>query len=87
MDTSTRRVYISRDVIFDEDVFPFASLHENAGARLRHEISLLPKHLLSTNPGGVSSTNQYFANANNPASVVISAQKISGDEDEEVVEN
>jgi histone deacetylase 1/2 len=35
LDTSTGRIYISRDVIFDESVFPFASLHDNAGARLR----------------------------------------------------
>jgi histone deacetylase 1/2 len=38
-------VYISRDVVFDESVFPFASLHPNAGARLRAEILLLPKNL------------------------------------------
>jgi hypothetical protein len=38
-------VYISRDVVFDETVFPFASLHSNAGARLRAEINLLPLHL------------------------------------------
>jgi hypothetical protein len=36
------RVYISRDVVFDEHVFSFASLHPNAGARLRSELALLP---------------------------------------------
>jgi hypothetical protein len=41
LDISTGRVYISRDVVFDETVFPFASLHSNAGARLREEIILL----------------------------------------------
>jgi histone deacetylase 1/2 len=35
LDISTGRVYISRDVIFDEKVFPFSQLHPNAGARLR----------------------------------------------------
>jgi hypothetical protein len=35
-------VYISRDVVFDENVFPFASLHPNAGALLKKEILLLP---------------------------------------------
>jgi hypothetical protein len=35
-------VYISRDIVFDETVFPFSSLHSNAGARLREEINLLP---------------------------------------------
>jgi hypothetical protein len=38
-------VYIPRDVIFDERVFPFASLHPNVGAQLRAEIALLPDSL------------------------------------------
>jgi histone deacetylase 1/2 len=38
LDPSNGRVYISRDVIFDEQVFLFASLRPNAGARLRAEI-------------------------------------------------
>jgi histone deacetylase 1/2 len=37
-DISTGRIYISRDIVFDETIFPFASMHSNAGARLRHEI-------------------------------------------------
>jgi len=45
LDPSTGRVYISRDVTFDENIFPFAQLHPNAGTRLRHEISLLPSDL------------------------------------------
>jgi hypothetical protein len=45
-------VYISRDVVFDESVFPFASLHPNARARLRAEILLLPKNL--HNSGGTN---------------------------------
>jgi hypothetical protein len=28
--------------VFDENIFPFASLHPNAGRRLREEILLLP---------------------------------------------
>lgn len=53
LDPSEGRVYISRDVTFDERVFPFASMHPNAGARLRSEIQLLPDVLLnfSTNHG------------------------------------
>ena len=43
LDVSTERVYISRDVVFDESVFPFESLHPNAGALLRKEILLLPE--------------------------------------------
>jgi hypothetical protein len=46
LDISTGRVYISRDVVFDEEVFPFSELHDNAGAILRKEISLLPPNLL-----------------------------------------
>jgi len=48
LDPSVGRVYISRDIVFDENVFPFSELHPNAGARLRAEISLLPESLLSS---------------------------------------
>jgi glycosyltransferase involved in cell wall biosynthesis len=46
LDISTGRVYISKDVVFDESVFPFSELHPNAGALLRSEILLLPPELL-----------------------------------------
>jgi hypothetical protein len=46
LDISTGRVYISRDVVFDETVFPFSTLHPNVDARLRSEISLLPPSLV-----------------------------------------
>jgi hypothetical protein len=70
-------------VVFDEDVFPFASLHENAGARLRHEISLLPEHLLSSNHGGVTSIGQDLSNDAHPDTVegaMINEQEIPGGE-------
>lgn len=51
LDISTGRVYISRDVIFDETIFPFAELHPNAGARLRSKILLLPDSLLNPSSG------------------------------------
>jgi hypothetical protein len=35
-------VYISRDVVFDETIFPFHKLNPNAGVHLRAEILLLP---------------------------------------------
>ena len=47
LDPTEGRVYLSGDVIFDENVFPFASLHPNVGARLRSELSLLPDVLLN----------------------------------------
>jgi hypothetical protein len=49
LDVSTGRVYISRDVIFDENIFPFQVLHPNVGALLKREIFLLPTH--SSNEG------------------------------------
>jgi hypothetical protein len=53
LDIATGHVYISRDVIFNENVFLFASLHANAGARLRSEISLLPTALLDSTLFGI----------------------------------
>lgn len=52
LNVSTGRIYISRDVVFDEQIFPFSQLHANAGAQLRKEVVPLPPNLL--NPGGVS---------------------------------
>jgi hypothetical protein len=54
LDISTGRVYISRDVVFDENVFPFASLHPNAGDVLKKENLLLP-----------SSTSNFHESAHN----------------------
>jgi hypothetical protein len=45
LDISTGRLYISRDIVFDETVFPFAALHSNAGAWLHAEIDLFPLSL------------------------------------------
>jgi hypothetical protein len=89
LDIPTGRVYVSRDVVFDEELFPFASLHTNVGARLQHEISLLPDHLHSSHHGGVDGIDQYFANDNSDAvpSDVISEQGKSGDEREDAEEN
>jgi hypothetical protein len=42
IDISKGRVYISRDVVFDENVFPFVALRPNVGPLLRKEILLLP---------------------------------------------
>lgn len=50
LDVKTGRVYISRDVVFDENVFPLTKLHPHAGSRLASEILLLPPHL--SNPIG-----------------------------------
>jgi hypothetical protein len=54
------RVYISRDVIFDEKIFSFTELHSNVGDRLPAEINLLLIHLLpssSVDPRGTNFTS------------------------------
>lgn len=48
LDIASGRVYISRDVTFDETIFPFAEMHPNAGARLRSEILLLSPDSVAT---------------------------------------
>jgi histone deacetylase 1/2 len=48
LDISTGRIYISRDVVFDEQIFPFADLHANVGARLRSKIELLSSTLFDS---------------------------------------
>jgi hypothetical protein len=45
LDIKIGQIYISRDVVFDESVFPFASLHPNAGAPSSTRILLLPESL------------------------------------------
>jgi hypothetical protein len=35
-------MYISRDVVFDKNIFPFADLNPTAGARYTSEVLLLP---------------------------------------------
>lgn len=58
-----------------------SSLHKNAGARLRHEISLLPEHLLSSYPGGVGSFDRYSnTDPNEHTSIVVNEQEAAGDE-------
>jgi hypothetical protein len=56
LEPTTGRIYVSRDVVFDESVYPFAQLHPNAGARLRADLELLPDIL--KNP------SHEFGNAN-----------------------
>jgi hypothetical protein len=46
LEVSTGIIYVSCDVIFDEEGFPFSELNSNAGARLRSEIALLHPTLL-----------------------------------------
>jgi hypothetical protein len=69
LDVSSGRVYISRDVTFDESIFPFSTLHSNAGACLRSDISLLPPNLLNPtyDQGGEFMGDHMFnSNPSNP---------------------
>ncbi|XP_071680293.1 uncharacterized protein [Lolium perenne] len=61
LDVSTGRVYVSRDVVFDEKVFPFASLRPNAGALLKKEILLLPTSLTSNSHGVAQHTDDHMS--------------------------
>jgi hypothetical protein len=65
LNPSTDRIYISRDIIFDESVFPFASLNPNAGARYHSDVLLLP----STPSGNNDLTN--MANAPTLSSLLV----------------
>jgi histone deacetylase 1/2 len=70
LDIHSDRIYISRDVVFDETVFSFAKLNPNAGARLRSELLLLPSELLNPSSSwGVqvhdNMSNTLLANATN----------------------
>jgi hypothetical protein len=62
-EVATGRVYISRDVVFDENIYPFSKLHSNAEAKLRAGILLLPVHLL---PSNVNNIEEPSANCPNP---------------------
>jgi hypothetical protein len=57
---------------FDESIFPFSTLHSNAGAHLRSDISLLPPNLL--NPaydqgGEFMGYHMFNSNPSNPVCV------------------
>jgi hypothetical protein len=72
LDVSIGRRYISRDVIFDENIFPFHSLHPNAGSRFRKEILLLPH-----DQGGMSNNGDHMhaVPVTNPTQIVADADK------------
>lgn len=45
LEPSFGRVHISWDFVFDEHMFPFATLHPHAGSRLCQEILILQSHM------------------------------------------
>lgn len=75
---STGRVYISRDVIFDENIFPFTKLHPNAGALLRSEILSFSHLLPSPDQGGAVLSDQLTSVHTNPPDVTnISCENVA----------
>jgi hypothetical protein len=66
-------VYKSRDVIFDESVFPFEYLHSNARARLRKEVLLLLEHLRNPDSGDVDCIDSHVTNnhATNESQIIV----------------
>jgi hypothetical protein len=71
--TTNTRVYISRDIIFDESVYPFSMLHSNIEARLRNEILLLPSHLVDHNGVCLPNNDTTLVDIPNPCSVYTEA--------------
>ena len=59
LDAKEGRVYISCDVVFAEEVYPFCTMHPNAGARLWSEILLLPSHLCNSSSGDNNTFDQF----------------------------
>jgi histone deacetylase 1/2 len=94
LDVSTGRVYISCDVVFDEKVFPFASLDPNAGTRHRTEILLLRQDTPSTPSSSLGEANHdhmYFVPLTDPMQAGTSAASSttlnSHDTAEEIAQN
>jgi histone deacetylase 1/2 len=77
LEISTGRVYISRDVAFDEAVFPFNDLHPNAGAMLRKEIILLDTNLRNIEQGDEFIDAPILTNPTNPGLSQCSQQTVS----------
>jgi hypothetical protein len=51
LDTSTGRIYISRDVVFDEKLFPFAAHQSIVGVQYTSDVLLLPESFSRNNSG------------------------------------
>jgi hypothetical protein len=69
LDVEGGRVYISRDIVFDEIVFPFTKLNPNAGVHLRFEI-LLPFDSKPYNPPSHRSKSSVCPTAGVPVNPV-----------------
>jgi hypothetical protein len=90
LEVNTGRVYISRDVVFDEAVFPFQNMHPNAGALLRKDILLLDPSLHNFEHGNASIDDLHDDNnhtANPGSSVPFDAPQITTGPNSDAPEN
>jgi hypothetical protein len=72
---------VSRDVVFDENDFPFSQLHPNAGSQLKSKNVFLPPVLCNSHEHGL--VDGQGANGANPsAEHVVQAEEILGKETE-----
>jgi hypothetical protein len=65
LDIHTGRIFVSRDVVFDENIFPFKELHSNAGALLCRDILLLDSSLHNFEQEGELIDGTILANPTN----------------------
>jgi histone deacetylase 1/2 len=72
LDVSEDRIYIYRDLLFDENLFPFSELHSNVGTHFRSEVLLLP-----TSGGMSSETNEFEAPSSSPNPACVDAEENS----------
>jgi hypothetical protein len=83
LDVATGQVYICRDVVFDENIFPFSKLHSNARAQLCAKILLLPPSLRNFHGDAVVAGHR--AHGANPVVeyVVVHAEEVTNLQEEE----
>jgi hypothetical protein len=74
LDISAGQIYVSRNVVSDENIFPFAKLHPNAGARLWAKILLLPESLRHDGDDHTTGPSDFSPNHNSDSSVMDAAQ-------------
>jgi hypothetical protein len=80
LDVSTGCIYVSRDVVLDEQIFPFSTMHKNAGARLKSEISCLHPTLLNPCYGDKHVGYQFANHPCEPANDIVEMQDANAPE-------
>jgi hypothetical protein len=63
LEVSIGGVYVSRDVIFDEENFPFSKLNPNVDAHLRSEITLVHPTLFHYDCGDITAHDHISDNS------------------------